>query len=244
MHSILLMTHICGATLGLISGYFAMVLRKGGGLHNAAGTVFFASMMGMNVSAGFIAAYYRPNSINSIASMLTFYLVLTAWWTARQREARITSFDYATSSFVSIVAMGALWFGFEAAGNPAGALDRVPAPAYFIFAVIALLHVIGDVRMLARGGVAGTRRIARHLSRMCAALLITTFSLYPGQAKLFSPAWKHSPFIFAPHIFLISAMIYWRIRTRNRKRLVTSATVEVPALPQSGTTAWSPTLQA
>jgi uncharacterized membrane protein len=219
------MTHICGAVLGLISGYLAMFLRKGSGLHNAAGTVFFASMMGMNISAGFIAAYFRPSAINSTASMLTFYLVLTAWWTARHREARTTLFDYASSFFVAIVAFGALWFGFEAAGSRTRSLDLIPAPAYFIFGTIALLHVIGDVRMLARGGVAGTRRIARHLSRMCTALLITTLSLYPGQAKIFSPAWKQSPFIFAPHLFLIGAMIYWRIRMRNRKQKTPAQTV-------------------
>lgn len=231
MHTILLMTHICGAVLGLISGYLAMLLRKGSGLHNAAGTVFFVSMMGMNISAGFIAAYFRPNSINSIASMLTFYLVLTAWWTARHREARVTLFDYATSLFVAIVAIGAFSFGFEAATSNARSLDRIPAPAYFIFGTIALLHVIGDVRMLARGGVAGTRRIARHLSRMCVALLITTLSLYPGQAKIFSPAWKQSPFIFAPHLFLLGALIYWRIRMRNRKRQTPEQTVSAAHEP-------------
>jgi uncharacterized membrane protein len=225
LHTTLLMTHICGAVLGLISGYLAMLLRKGGGLHNAAGTVFFASMMGMNISAAFIATYFRPNSINSIASLLTFYLVLTAWWTARHREARTTLFDYAASFFVVVVAIGAFSFGFEAAASKTRSLDRMPAPAYFVFATIALLHVIGDVRMLARGGVAGTRRIARHLSRMCTALLITTLSLYPGQAKIFSPAWKRSPFIFAPHLFLIGAMIYWRIRMRNRKRQASEPTV-------------------
>jgi len=218
MQTILLMTHICGAVLGLISGYTAMLFRKGSGLHNAAGTVFFASMMGMNIGAGFVAAYYRPNSGNSMVSMLTLYLVLTAWWTARHREARTGLFDYATSFFIVIVAFGALWFGFEAAGSKTGSLDHIPTAAYFIFGTIALLHVIGDVRMLARGGVAGTRRIARHLSRMCVALLITTLSLYPGQAKLFSPAVKQSPFIFAPHIFLLASLIYWRIRMRNRKR--------------------------
>jgi uncharacterized membrane protein len=217
MSTILLMTHICGAVLGLISGYLAMFFRKGSGLHNAAGTVFFVSMTGMTISAAFIATYFRPNAVNATAGLLTFYLVLTAWWTARHREARVTLFDYAALLFVAAVAIGGLWFGFEAAGSRTGTLDRVPAPPYFIFGSIAVLHIVGDVRMLARGGVAGTRRIARHLSRMCVALLITTLSLYPGQARLFSAAWKHSPFIFAPHLFVLGAMIYWRIRMRNRK---------------------------
>jgi uncharacterized membrane protein len=217
MSTILLMTHICGAVLGLISGYLAMIFRKGSGLHNAAGTVFFVSMIGMTLSAGFLAAYYRPNSINSTVSMLTFYLVLTAWWSARHREARTSLFDYAAFLFVAVVATGGLSFGFEAASSKTGSLDRIPAPAYFIFGSIALLHVLSDIRMLKRG-VAGPRRIARHLSRMCLALLITTMSLYPGQARLFSPAWKRSPFIFAPHLFLIIAMIYGQIQTRRRKR--------------------------
>ena len=44
MHTTLSMIHICGAVVGLLSGFMAMTFRKGSGLHGAAGSVFFVSM--------------------------------------------------------------------------------------------------------------------------------------------------------------------------------------------------------
>jgi len=41
----LLMVHICGAIVGLLSGFMAMALRKGSGLHGAAGSVFSVSLL-------------------------------------------------------------------------------------------------------------------------------------------------------------------------------------------------------
>ena len=39
LNQTLLLAHICSAVVGLLSGFLAVVLRKGSGLHRAAGTV-------------------------------------------------------------------------------------------------------------------------------------------------------------------------------------------------------------
>jgi len=44
----LLLVHICGAVVGLLSGYLAMLVRKGSGLHEAAGRVYVVSMLTMS----------------------------------------------------------------------------------------------------------------------------------------------------------------------------------------------------
>ena len=49
--------------------------------------------------------------------------------------------------------------------------------------LVMLLAAAGDVRMLLRGGVAGTTRIARHLWRMCFGLFIATGSFFLGPAN-------------------------------------------------------------
>lgn len=89
----LLTLHVCSATVGLLSGFLAMVLRKGSGLHGAAGTVFFVSMLSASGSGGNLAAFIHPNSANLMASALTFYLVATAWVAARRREGKPGLFD-------------------------------------------------------------------------------------------------------------------------------------------------------
>ncbi|MCU1348122.1 MAG: hypothetical protein JWO56_1152, partial [Acidobacteria bacterium] len=101
----ILIVHIAGATLGLLSGFLALFFRKGSGWHGAAGTVFFASMLGMTTSAVYIAAFIRPQMANVIAGSLTFYLVVTGWRTATRREGGTTRFDLAAMLFVLAVGL-------------------------------------------------------------------------------------------------------------------------------------------
>jgi len=218
----LLLIHICSATIGLLSGFLAMAMRKGSGRHGAAGTVFFVSMLSMSATGAYIAAFLRPNILNVIAALLTFYLVSTAWRAARNRAGGTNGFDLGALLLITAVGVLGLVSGFQAAGTPKGAKDGSPAAIYFIFGSVALLHALADIRMLKRGGVIGPRRIGRHLWRMSFALLIATLSFYPGQARLFSKALKETNLLFAPHILLIGSLIFWMYRVRVRKRALHS----------------------
>src|SRR5258705_11922579 len=111
--------------------------------------------------------------------VLTFYLVTTAWLTARRADAHTSPVDYAALLVPLALAAGLAFYGVEAASTPKGALQGYPAFAYFIFGSLALFFAAGDVRMLARGGVSGTQRLARHLGRMCFGLFIATGCLFP-----------------------------------------------------------------
>ena len=218
MSSPLLLLHISAAVVGLLSGFTAMALRKGSGRHGAAGTVFFVSMLVMSSSAAYIATFLRPNMLNTIAALLTFYLVSTAWWAARHRDGGIRPFDVGALLFIASVGLAGIGFGIEAASSPTGTKNGMPAPIYFIFGSVALLCAVSDIRMLVRGGVTGARRIARHLWRMSLALLIATLSFYPGQAKLFSKAFRETNLLFVPHVLLIGSMLFWIYRVKSRKR--------------------------
>lgn len=217
LHSTLLLLHISGATVGLLSGFAAMSFRKGSNWHGAAGTVFFASMLLMTGCGAILAAFLKPNRVNLVVSLLTFYLVSTAWRAAKQREGGTTLFDRIAFVWVLLVGVMAVIGGFQAAGSPRGMKDGMPAAAYFIFGFIALFCSVTDLRMLIRGGVAGSQRIVRHLWRMCGALLIATLSFYPGQAKLF-PMWlRETQLLLIPALLLFGSMLYWRIRMRRKK---------------------------
>lgn len=213
----LLLLHICAATVGLLSGFLSMLFPKGGGLHRAAGNVFFASMLTMSASAAFIATFVHPIRVNLVVALLTFYLVSTAWRAARHTGGGMSPFDVRALAFALGVAALSFAAGFEAAAGASGTKDGMPAGLYFFFGAMASLAVVSDVRMLRRGGVTGPRRIARHLYRMCFALLIATFSLFPGQAKLFSGWLRESGVLLVPHLFLIGSLIYWRFRVLGRR---------------------------
>jgi uncharacterized membrane protein len=204
----LLMIHICGAVVGLLSGFLSMAVRKGAGLHQVAGTIFFVSMLGMSGSGAFISAFIHPVRLNVVAGLLTFYLVTTAWRTARRRHAGTDAFDYAAFLLVLAVGLGAVIVGAR----------EKPAAPFFVFGTIALLFAAADVRMFIRGGYTGRPRIARHLWRMCLALLIATLSFYPGQAKLFSKALRATNLLYVPHVLLIGSILWWIARMQSARR--------------------------
>jgi hypothetical protein len=56
--------------------------------------------------------------------------------------------------------------GLQAAYAPEGSKHDDPTAPYFVFGSVALLSASGDVRMLVRGGIFGTKRIVRHLWRV------------------------------------------------------------------------------
>lgn len=211
----LLMLHICSAIVGLLSGFMAIVLRKGSSWHGAAGTVFFVSMISMSTTAVWIATVYRPLALNVIAGSLTFYLVTTAWRAAKNRVARVNAFDVGACLFILAVGLYGWSNGLSAKTTPG---QRGYLPIYFIFGSVALLFSVADVRMLLRGGAVGAQRIGRHLWRMSLALLITTLSFYPGQGKLFSKAVRSTNLLFVPHILVAGIALLWLYRISVRKR--------------------------
>jgi hypothetical protein len=218
----LLMLHICGAIVGLLSGFMAMMFRKGSGLHGAAGSVFFVSMLSMSAAGAYMAAFIKPNNGNVMGGVLTFYLVSTAWVTARRRERKIGAFDFIALFVALAIAASAATWGIQAATSRTGLKDGYPPFLYFIFGSIALLFAASDVRMLVRGGVSGAQRIARHLWRMCLALLFATLSFYPSRAHLF-PKWlNESNLLYVPHVLLIGAMFFALYRVSVRKRIASS----------------------
>jgi hypothetical protein len=79
---------------------------------------------------------------------------------------------------------------------------------------VALIAVIGDVRMLLRHGISGTQRLARHLWRMCFALFIASASIFLARPQLF-PAFFRKTGILALLSFLpLLLLVFWLLRLR------------------------------
>jgi len=178
----ILAVHICGGTLGLVSGAAALSFRKGSRRHALAGKVFVVSMLTMAVGATCLAIQkHEPGNIGG--GILTFYMILTAWLTARRTDATTSKFDWVVLLIPLVLGL-LLWVsGVEKMRSPGPPKDGVPVGMNFFLGSVLLLAAAGDVRMLLRGGVAGTTRIARHLWRMCFGLFIATGSFFLGPAN-------------------------------------------------------------
>jgi hypothetical protein len=225
-YSPILFVHICAGTVGLLSGTAALCFRKGSPRHVLAGKIFVASMLTMATGAAYLAIVrHQPNNIGG--GILTFYLIGTAWLTAKRRDGETSPADW----FVLLVplALGILtWVsGIKVVRSGAMFLDGVPVGMMFFMGTVMLLAAAGDVRMLVGGGVVGRSRIARHLWRMCFGLFIASGSFFFGPSnrplRLLSAVGigKYLPrAIFSMGLYLILTilplilLIFWLIRVR------------------------------
>ena len=214
--SVLTLVHIIFGSTALLAGAGALAFRKGGRLHAKAGTIFFAAMLVMALTGSMIAAFI-PERGTAIIGLLTSYLVLTSWWTARHRNGRAGRFELfafaAALAFAST--MGA--FGAMASAGATGRLDSLPASAHYPFAVVMLIAAAGDLNFLLRRTLGGRQRVARHVWRMCAALFIAAASFFLGQQDEFPQALKGLPIWFVPPFATLILMVFWLFRVRFAK---------------------------
>jgi hypothetical protein len=226
LYSPLLPVHISAGILGILAGTAALSFRKGGPRHALAGKVFVAAMLTMASSAVYLALRKQQMS-NVLGGTFALYLVATAWSTARRGDGETSIFDWVALLIPSLVGSW-LWIsGLEVVyGKPA---NGIPLGMYFFLGSVMLLAAAGDIRMLARGGVFGQKRIVRHLWRMCFGLFIATGSFFLGQQQVF-PAWlRGSPVLFIPALLPLALLIFWLFRvwfsSAYRKKVVPVASV-------------------
>jgi hypothetical protein len=185
-YSAILIVHICAGTVGLLAGTAAMSFRKGSPRHVLAGRVFVASMLTMSAVAVYLAIVrHQPSNIGG--GILTFYLIGTAWLTARRRDGETSIFDWAALLIPLWAGIGGWVNGFEAVHSPTGSKYGVPAGMHFFIGFRDAACCRGDVSMLVRGGVFGVQRIVRHLWRMCFGLFIATGAIFWDRAARYSP---------------------------------------------------------
>jgi len=211
-YSPILLLHISGGIIGLVSGAAAMVFRKGSRRHQIAGQVFVVSMLVMSSAATWLAIVKHENG-NILGGIFSFYLVTTAWLTARRKDERPGIFDWA--AMLAIVPIGALVL-IEGLKKALGVVppDGVPGGMNFFLGSIMLLAAAGDIRML-KSGIFGRQRIVRHLWRMCFGLFIATGSFFLSQAFKLFPALKAArTVLIVPAVLPLVLLLFWLVRVR------------------------------
>jgi uncharacterized membrane protein len=207
----LLILHILGGTIGLLSGTFAIAVRKGGRLHRAFGNIFTVAMLTL-ASSGLCLAILKSQRGNIIGSILTFYMITTAWLAGRRRGIGRVDLAALLVAIGGVAALIAL--GVHTVSHPD---KNAPAAMCFFMAVVLMLAAGGDIRMLVRGGISGRQRITRHLWRMCFGLFIATGSFFLGQQQVFPVFLRGSIFLTVLAVLPFPVMIYWLLRVRFGK---------------------------
>lgn len=211
--------HVAMGVVALAAGFVAIAARKGGTRHRRSGRVFVYTMIAMGITAVGIALYEGKESVAGGA--LTAYLVFTAWTTVKPLPGAGRRVDIVLMVFAFAFAVAGFAHAFNALGRPGNQIEGVPAGMLFFMTTIVLLAAIGDARMIRAGGIQGTRRLARHLWRMCYGLFIATGSFVAQLVEMtFMPAWMRS----VPVILILAAgplvvLLYWMWRVRLRQNL-------------------------
>ena len=218
-----LAVHIIAGAVGIATGFVALSVAKGATTHRTSGMTFVYAMitMGLVGSTMAIVRNVAPGA-NAPVGLLTAYLVITGFTTVHPRFARSRRLHVVFMAVV-LVALGTLAsFGVQAATSPTGKLYGMPSFPFFMFASIASLGLVGDVRVLRSGGLhtlRGAPRLTRHLWRMCTALLIAAFSFFLGQAKVIPKPFRVYSLLVIPPLLVLGALLYWLWRIRLRRSL-------------------------
>ena len=223
MRLLILVIHICGGVVGLLSGIAAVAFRKGSARHRIAGNIFFISMLTMGSTAALLGKFF--------GGAIAIYLVTTGWMTGRRREGKTTIFDWGAFLFGLALGLPIIIDGLRMASGLIPPKPGAPVGMILFLGCIVLLAAAGDLRMLVRGGVFGRQRVARHLWRMLFGLFIANGS-FLAQKRVIA-------FLGGPKLFLLLApvplilIIFWliRIRFKNVYKRRPVASGDVHALP-------------
>jgi hypothetical protein len=186
--------------------------------------MFVISMLSLSASGTYLAIR-KPDLGSILGGVLTFYMVATAWATARHKVGETGIFDYSALLVALAIAGSQLTFGVEAGRSMAGSKAGYPAALYFIFGSVALLAAAGDIRMLARG-VSGAQRLTRHLWRMNFAWFVASASIFGARPQLFPSVMRTTGVLFLLSILPLILMTVWLVRvllTKAYKRTAPAA---------------------
>ncbi|HTT97507.1 MAG TPA: hypothetical protein VMF58_05620 [Rhizomicrobium sp.] len=212
--------HILGGSIGILFGWAAVLAAKGERLHLLFGKIFLVGMALMALAAITLAIELTPlkkmEQANIGMGVVVLYLLSTSWMAVRQPPGTTGTFEKAALAVA--VAASATFLFWGALARAPGGYDGYRASFYFVLGGVVALFAALDLRVILKGGVQGSARIARHLSRMCTAWFIASASFFFGQQKVM-PEWvQGSKVLIALALAPLGFLIFWLIRVRIGSR--------------------------
>ncbi len=212
---LMLVCHFGAALIALMAGTVALSVTKGGRLHKRIGLVFTGAMITTGLLAAAISLYEGKSAAGGAFAA---YLVFTAATTVKPLPGAGRGLDVALMILAFTLAAVNYADGVVVWQQPGHMFAGVPAGMIFFIATICLLAAFGDLRMIREGGPRGTRRLTRHLWRMCFGLFIATGSFFLGQMQFVPAPMRVVPLLLVLAIAPLVLLLYWvgRVRLRGR----------------------------
>jgi uncharacterized membrane protein len=218
----LLPVHIAAGGLAIILGGVALVASKGAIIHRRSGLLFVYAMLTMGISGSILALHKSLTNSNVLGGFMSAYFVVTALTTVRPASVWTRRLNWGALAIAIALFVVEIAFGFKALSNPDRMIDGAPFFMVFFLAAITALAAAGDVRLIRSGTLPPSRRLARHLWRMCFALFIAAgsfFSVRQRVAKILPEPFTTPTMRALPIALVFFAMFYWLWRVRGRRPL-------------------------
>lgn len=226
MQQLLLPVHIVAGGLAIVLGAVALLASKGATVHRRSGLLFVYAMVTMGISGSVMALRQSLTNANVIGGFMSAYFVVTALTTVRPASAWTRRLDAAGLVVALFLVVIQIALGFKALATPRGTINGVPFFMLFALATFMAIAAAGDVRRMRSGVMQGGPRLARHLWRMCFALLIAAGSFFSIRARVATvlPApLTAGPMRALPVALVFVAMFYWLWRVRGQRALASNA---------------------
>src|SRR5204862_5705738 len=225
---LMLVSHFGAALVALVAGTIALSVTKGGRLHKRSGLVFTGGMIATGLLAAAISVYEGKSAAGGAFAA---YLVFTAATTVKPLLGAGRGLDVALMILAFTLAAVNYANGVVVWQQPGHMFAGVPAGMIFFIATICLLAAFGDLRMIREGGPRGTRRLTRHLWRMCFGLFIATGSFFLGQMQFVPAPIRVGPLLAVLGVAPLGVLLYWLWRVRLRGRVGGLIVAESGSIP-------------
>ncbi len=214
-----LLVHFAAGLVAIVAGTVAITALKGGRLHKRSGVAFTWAMVMLGLTAVGIGTYEgSPGQVSG--GFVATYLVYSAWTTVTPSGRMGQRINVALTMLAFVCSAAMLYSGVtewldptvEVVGRP-----RVVPP--LVAGTVMLLAAFGDVRAFRVGGWQGSRRLARHLWRMCFGFFVATGSFFLGQMKFIPEPVRIVPVLLVLAFMPLPFLLYWMWRVRVRGRV-------------------------
>jgi len=203
----MLIFHIIAGAIVLLGGATALFAKKGLNLHKLSGNIFFIAMVIMSLSATYLE--FQLGDI-PIMGILSLYFSYTSWVTVKRQEKKVGKLEYSGFLIITVIAITFYRWGWDIVYNGQKLEGTLPIEGYFIFGTFAAIAATLDLILIINGGAIGAHRIARHLWRMCIALLMALLSFI--SQDIFPEFILTTGLIWSPVLLLLLTMLYWLCR--------------------------------
>jgi hypothetical protein len=203
MEEILLFAHIAGGSVALICSLMAVSSKKGSNFHRRVGRIYALGMATIGVTA-IPMAIISDKVFLFLIALFSSYLVFAGWRFAVNRSGRPSKLDW-IAVLIMLLTAATMTIGAYIIYAEGGDMWVTLA----VFATIATVLGLVDMKSHISRRTIGKKRIARHLTNMLSGTIATVTAAVVVNIST-DPAWIAW---LAPTVIIVPVIIYWNVRT-------------------------------